>query len=103
MPETTQTSPSHVQSAARVMSEKKSNAPTRIFAFHGLLTGSVSTSTTYGVFSLETTPWVMTVSAQRAGPPFVSGVSSAGFGDALTSAANASFFAAPPEAVRILK
>ena len=34
------------EAAARVMSEKKSMPPTRIFAFHGFFSGSVSVSTT---------------------------------------------------------
>src|SRR5260221_13444759 len=101
MPDTIQTSPSQVQIAARVMSEKKSIPPTRIFARQGFFSGSESTSVTYGPLSLLRTPFVSIDSVQRGAPPFVRLVRSAGLGDALTRAANASFFAAPPPAIRI--
>src|SRR5688500_3538482 len=78
MPETTHTSPLHVESAADLPSLKKSNPPTRIQLFHGLSSGSVSVSTTYGPSPAPSLPLVTTVSGQRVGPPRVSNSGSGG-------------------------
>ena len=64
MPDTIHTSPSHVESAARLPSEKKSRPPKRMRRFHGLSTGGVSRSRTYGPLPVPSTPLVATTSGQ---------------------------------------
>src|SRR5271156_2579286 len=78
MPETIQTSPDQVETAARP-SEKKSKPPKRIHDLYGFLNGGVIESTVYAVESLPRTPLVVTVSVKRALPPLVRGVRSNGW------------------------
>src|ERR1041384_6745609 len=72
MPDTIQTSPLHVQSAARP-SGKKSMPVKRNHELYGFCSGAVRVSTTYGPGPFPTLPVVVTISVQCAGPPFVSG------------------------------
>src|SRR5262249_20129816 len=77
MPLTIQTSPLHVEMAARP-SEKKSSPPKRIHDLYGFLNGGVSESMVYAVLSSPRLPCVVTVSVKRALAPLVKGVRSMG-------------------------
>src|SRR5271166_5081423 len=95
MPETIQTSPDQVETAARP-SEKKSKPPKRIHDLYGFLNGGVSESTVYAVLSSPRLPWVVTVSVKRALPPLVRGVRSIGSAIfAVASPASGRSFAGP--------
>src|SRR4051794_3903097 len=106
MPLTIQTSPFHVQSAADFPPSKKSKPVKRSQDLYGLSSGAVRMSTTYGAsedaggagfLSLPVsaeplvlrTPWVVTVSAERAGPPLVRAGRSAAGGTALSASLKA--------------
>src|SRR5690349_15170052 len=75
MPLTIQTSPFHVQIAARWPSLKKSNPPKRIQVCHGFGAsgGGVISSTAKGPSSDPILPRVAMGGFQRGGPPFVRG------------------------------
>src|SRR6266550_394600 len=75
MPETIQTSPFQVVTAADLPSEKKSTPLRRIHEDQGLFSGTASESTTYAAAGslgfTASSPWVSMMSFHRAGPPWV--------------------------------
>src|SRR5262249_41187063 len=73
MPDTIQTSPFQVETAARP-SEKKSCAAKRIHDPQGFVSGTVNVSTTYAPLPTPSLPRVVTVCAQSGGPPCVRSV-----------------------------
>ena len=83
IPPTDQTSPSHVHTAASRPDGMKSNPEGLIWQSQGLSVGIVNVSTASGRSSRPRTSWVVTISGQRVGPPFVSGASAIGASDDL--------------------
>ena len=77
-PLTSHTSPSQVQTAARLPSGKKSKPVSRSWAFHGFFSGRANVSTANGPSFLPIVAAVFRISGQRFGPPSVSGFSARG-------------------------